>query len=221
MSSRDNPLWLQLWRDELTDFHQQTVNPLLTRFWPQLGYKKGSRVFVPLCGKSLDMIWLAEQGHEIIGVELSPLAIDVFFEENNLPAVKQSVGEFTLWKHENISIFCGDFFSLHKMDLGSVDIVYDRAALTALPKDIRKPYIKQLRSIINKASQVFLLTIEDADDNVTLEQAMGIDNEIKNLYAKYFNINLIHVESIFESNPEDRQLEIRVEYKAYQLSRKI
>lgn len=218
MNSRDNPLWLQLWRDELTDFHQQTVNPLLTRFWPQLEYKKGSRVFVPLCGKSLDMIWLAEQGHEVIGIELSPIAIEGFFEENNLPAVKHSVGQFTLWKHENISIFCGDYFSLHKTDLGSVDIVYDRAALTALPKDIRKPFIKQLRSIINKASQIFLLTIEDAEENTTLEEAMGIDKEVKILYSKFFNIKLTHVESVFEIDSElpDHPAK-NVKYKVYQL----
>lgn len=73
MTGCDNVLWLQCWRDRQTAFHQKAVNQLLARFWPSLDLAKGSRVFVPLCGKSLDMIWLAQQGHEVIGVELSLL----------------------------------------------------------------------------------------------------------------------------------------------------
>ena len=84
MQDRDNVLWLQCWRDRQIDFHQQTVNQFLTRFWPRLDPDISSRVFVPLCGKSLDMIWLAEQGHQVIGVELSPIAVGDFFRENGL-----------------------------------------------------------------------------------------------------------------------------------------
>jgi thiopurine S-methyltransferase len=141
MISRDNGLWLQFWRDRRTDFHQKTVNQLLTRFWPRLDPVCGSRVFVPLCGKSLDMIWLAKQGYDVIGVELSPIAVRAFFRENRLQPVRTQMGKFALWKHGKISILCGDFFSLTKSDLGSIDMVYDRAALTALPEDIRRLYV--------------------------------------------------------------------------------
>jgi thiopurine S-methyltransferase len=127
--SRDNPLWLQFWRDQRTDFHQQAVNQLLTRFWPNLETVVGGRVFVPLCGKSLDMLWLAEQGHEVIGVELSPVAVKAFFRENHLKPSKRRVGNFMLWKAGRISILCGDYFSLRSANLGMIDVVYDRVML--------------------------------------------------------------------------------------------
>ena len=97
MTDRDNVLWLKCWRDQRTGFNQKTVNQLLTRFWPSLDLVQGSRVFVPLCGKSLDMIWLAKQGHEVIGVELSPIAVWAFFRENHLKPARRQIGKFTLW----------------------------------------------------------------------------------------------------------------------------
>lgn len=219
MSSRDDHLWLKLWRDRRTDFHQQTVNPLLARFWPSLDYAQGSRVFVPLCGKSLDMIWLAGQGHEVIGVELSPIAVKAFFQENHLKPEKRRVGKFTLWTHGNISILCGDYFALDKADLGNIDTVYDRAALTALPEDIRRLYVAQLRLIVPDATDVFLLTIEDAEENETLEKALRVGEEIATLYSEGFEVNLTHVESLFEPDPESvSQSPKRTEYKVYRLS---
>lgn len=134
---QDNHLWLKFWRDEHTDFHQSEVNPLLSKFWSSLELAHGSRVFVPLCGKSLDMIWLAREGHEVIGVELSPVAVEDFFRENGLkPAVRQ-MGKFSSWSDGRLNILCGDYFALTKADIGNIDTVYDRSALTALPGSIR------------------------------------------------------------------------------------
>ena len=221
MTGRDNVLWLQCWRDRRTDFNQKTVNQLLTRFWPSLDLARGSRVFVPLCGKSLDMIWLAKQGHEVIGVELSPIAVRAFFRENRLQPARQQVGKFTLWKHGRLSILCGDYFSLTKGDLGHIDTVYDRAALTALPEDIRLLYVAHLRLIVQETTNVFLLTTEDAEENETPSQAFGVSEEIKTLYSKGFEIDLAHVESVFEVDPESPdQPPERTEYKVYRLSTK-
>ncbi len=220
--SRDNPLWLQFWRDQRSDFHQLALNPLLNKFWPGLNLTHGSRVFVPLCGKSLDMLWLLKQGHEVIGVELSPIAVRAFFQENHLKPVKQRVGKFTLWRHGKLSILCGDYFSLTQLDLGDIDAVYDRAALTALPEDIRKAYIVQLRLIVPETAIIFLLTIEDAEENETLSQALGVNKEIKSLYAENFAIELVCVESVSEFAPDLLQKSAkRVEYKAYQVSRRL
>lgn len=219
MTGRDNVLWLQFWRDRRTDFHQQTVNQLLTRFWPSLDLAKGSRVFVPLCGKSLDMIWLAKQGYEVIGVELSSIAVRAFFRENRLKPVRRQVGQFTLWEHGRLSILCGDYFSLTGNDLGQVDVVYDRAALTALPEDIRQRYIAHLSLIVAKTAQVFLLTAEGAEENESACQAFGVAEEIKTLYSETYEIDLAHVESVFEINPElPDKLPERIEYKVYRLS---
>jgi len=219
MTSDDNHLWLQLWRDRQTEFHQKTVNQLLTRFWPSLNLIHGSRVFVPLCGKSLDMIWLAKQGYEVIGVELSPIAVKAFFKENRLQPIKRRQGNFTLWQHGNITILCGDYFSLTKAHLGHIDMVYDRAALTALPEPIRKLYVTHLRLIVPETTDVFLLTIEDADENEALRHAPQVDDEVKSLYSEGFEINLAHVDSVLEPDPDSpNQIPIPTEYKVYLLS---
>lgn len=219
MTSGDNHLWLKLWRDRQTEFHQTTVNRLLIKFWPSLNLTHGSRVFVPLCGKSLDMTWLAKQGYEVIGVELSPIAVKAFFKENRLRPVKRRLGNFTLWQHGNITILCGDYFSLAKAHLGHIDMVYDRAALTALPEPIRKLYVDHLRLIIPETTDVFLLTIEDMEKNQTPKQAPHVDEEIKSLYSGGFEINLAHVDSVLEFDPESPdQTPIPTEYKVYLLS---
>jgi len=221
MSSRDNRLWLQLWRDRQTDFHQETTNHFLARFWPGLNCVYGSRVFVPLCGKSLDMIWLAKQGHEVIGVELSPIAVKEFFKENHLKPVKQRLKKFDLWKHGNISILCGDYFSLKKSDLGHIDMVYDRAALTALPEDIRRLYVNHLRLIVPQTTDVFLLTIEDMEYNKAMPQVPRVDEEIEELYSEDFDINLAHTESMREYDlVSPGPSSTYTEHKVYKLSRR-
>ena len=216
---QDNHLWLKFWRDERTDFHQSVVNPLLSKFWSSLELAHGSRVFVPLCGKSLDMIWLAQQGHEVIGVELSPVAVEDFFRENGLKPVIRQMGQFTSWSDGKFNILCGDYFALTKADIGKIDTVYDRSALTALPEKIRSLYVAQLRRLVPNTAGIFLLTIEDAAENATIKQANGVDEEIKTLYAEGFEIDLAYVESVFEHDPDlqDRSSK-RAEYKVYRLS---
>jgi thiopurine S-methyltransferase len=198
MSTSDNALWQQCWRDQQTDFHQIKVNRLLTRFWRGLDLACGSRVFVPLCGKSLDMIWLAQQGHEVIGLELSPVAVQAFFLENNMKPCQRKAGQFTLWQSGRISILCGDYFSVSQLDLGNIDVVYDRAALTALPEDVRRRYVAHLKKILPPACKVFLLTVEDADEGETQEVTLGASAEITALYSEAFEIELAHVESVPE-----------------------
>lgn len=221
MNSRDNALWRQCWRDRLTDdFHQKTVNPLLTRFWPGLNLAAGSRVFVPLCGKSLDMLWLAGQGHEVVGVELSSIAVGAFFRENHLrqPA-RRKVGDFALWEHGRLRILCGDYFALTREDLGHIDAVYDRASLTALPEDIRPPYVDHLRWLTPEARRVFLLTTEDAEEGETVAEAQAASREIESLYERDFEVELAHVESRFDAVPgAPNRSPQQSEHKVYRLS---
>lgn len=193
MTSPDNALWQQCWRERRTGFHQTTVNPLLERFWPALGLAPGSRVFVPLCGKSLDMLWLARQGLTVIGVELSPVAVRAFFKENRLQPRRRPAGDLTLWEQGAIQILCGDYFALTSADLGPIDVVYDRAALTALPEEARRRYVAHLGNLV-PAARVFLLTTEDRAAGETQAQAEGADAEITALYSERFLVELTHGE---------------------------
>lgn len=221
MTGRDNELWQQSWRDDDIAFHQQTVNPLLVKFWPNLRLTVEDRVFVPLCGKSLDLLWLANQGHKVIGVELSPLAVRAFFRENKLQPTRRKIGKFTLWEHGRISILCGDIFKLTAADLGDISFVFDRAALTALPDDIRGAYIAQLRRILPASCRMLLLTTEEPEEGETQGQPFAVADEIASLYAGAFDIKLSHVESHFEPDPDPaNSAPVRVEQKVYVLTPK-
>jgi thiopurine S-methyltransferase len=221
MTGHDNQLWKQSWRDNQIDFHQKVVNSHLVKFWSSLGVAATERVFVPLCGKSLDLLWLAEQGHTVIGVELSPVAVRAFFRENGIQATQRKVGDFTLWEHGHISILCGDFFLLRASDLGYVAAVFDRASLTALPDEIRGDYVAHLWEILPEACKIFLLTTEEPEEGETEGQAFAIADEICTLYTSAFDIQLCHVESVFEPDSDPAvKLPVRVEQKVYLLTPK-
>lgn len=165
------------------------------------------------------MIWLAEQGHEIIAIELSTIAIKAFFHENRLKPAKQRKGKFTQWSHGRIKILCGDFFALNSDDLGEIDTVYDRAALTALPKDTRKLYVEHMQNIISDSSNVFLLTIEDFEADNTQQNYGQVDAEITSLYAEHFLIKLTYTEAVHDLSPQlPSQTAGSAEFKVYKLS---
>jgi thiopurine S-methyltransferase len=207
-TSRDHALWQQCWRDRHIDFHQAVPNPLLMRFWPTLA--AGARVLVPLCGKSLDMGWLAAQGHQVVGVELSHLAIRAFFRALQLKPRRRVVGDFTVWESGPFQLWCGDYFALSRELLGPIDAVYDRAALTALPEDLRRAYVLQLRRLLPAACPVLLLTVEDAEEGESAEQTAEAAEEIGTLFTLAFSVQLRHVESVSEADGQ-------AEHKVYQL----
>ena len=220
-TGRDNALWQQCWRDRNIEFHQKTVNQLLIRYWHSLNLAAGSRIFVPLCGKSLDLLWLAAQGHSVIGVELSPIAVRAFFKNNRMQPARRKQGKFTLWQSGRIDILCGDLFDLTAADLGNVAAIFDRASLTALPEDIRHAYLAQLRKIVPAPCKILLLTTEEPDADETQDQPFAIADEISSLYARAYDIDLSHVESLLEADADPLIKElIRIEHKAYVMTPK-
>lgn len=221
MTGRDNELWQQCWRDHETSFHQSVTNTQLIKFWPMLGLAPTDRVFVPLCGKSLDLLWLASQGHPVVGVELSAIAVDAFFKENRIPVSHYPYGKFQHWQSGRIDILCGDFFDLEARDLGDIAAVFDRASLTALPEDIRHAYLAHLQKILPARCRMFLLTTEEPDEGETPDQAFAVADEITSLYAADFEIRLHHVDSIFEADADPTiKVPVRVEHKVYLLTPK-
>lgn len=148
--------WHQRWQNQQIGFHQGEVNPFLLAHFQALGLQVGMRVFVPLCGKSLDMHWLLAQGFQVVGAELSQLAVDALFAELGLtPEITQS-GVLRHYRARQIEIFQGDFFALTQNQLGTVNAVYDRAALIALPDEMRKQYCEHLMTITQTAPQLLI-----------------------------------------------------------------
>lgn len=144
--------WHKKWAANQIGFHLPQVNPHLKRFWPALSLEEGTRVLVPLCGKSLDLLWLAHQGHEVLGVELSEKAIEEFFSEHGFDPAISEQGPFKVYRAGSIELWCGDFFELTAGDVADCSALYDRAALIALPAEMRERYAAHLKRILPKES---------------------------------------------------------------------
>jgi thiopurine S-methyltransferase len=155
----DANFWLQRWERNQIAFHQSQTNPLLIDYFDTLSLSQGSRVFVPLCGKTLDIAWLLAQGCLVAGAELSPLAIEQLFHQLGIEPDITNLGAIKRYSAPNIDIFVGDIFDVTREMLEQVDAVFDRAALVALPEDVRPRYARHLTEITANASQL-LITFE-------------------------------------------------------------
>lgn len=179
--------WLERWREGRIGFHRADVNPNL-RALQALLPPPGSSVLVPLCGKTLDMAYLADLGHAVTGVELSPLAAHAFFEERGITPAQETVGPYTRWSADGVSILQGDFFSLADADVGPFDAVWDRAALIALPPPMRERYARTLGATLPAGAPYLLVTIDVPDreggppfsiDEATVRALFSADFEIR------------------------------------------
>ncbi len=155
----DRDFWLTRWQNNQIGFHEGVANSLLVAHFADLGVPPGGRVFVPLCGKSQDMCWLGAQGFKVVGAELSRLAVEQFFAEQGLTPVVSWSGQMERFEAEGVTLFVGDIFDLDQETLGSVDAVYDRAALVALPAPLRERYAAHLVAVTAAARQL-LVTFE-------------------------------------------------------------
>ncbi|MBV7434089.1 thiopurine S-methyltransferase [Cardiobacteriaceae bacterium TAE3-ERU3] len=149
--------WHNRWRENRIGFHQATAHPMLTTHYTKLALPEQPRIFVPLCGKSHDIGWLLEQGAHVIGCELSPLAIEQLFTQLNLTPTSTTInGNLTHCHTEQLDIFIGNFFDLSPSNLDHIDAVYDRAALIALPPELRPRYSEHLHHLTNNAAQLLI-----------------------------------------------------------------
>lgn len=161
----DTEFWLQRWREGRTGWHRDAVMPLLEKHWPALGAASGARVLVPLCGKSLDMLWLSAQGHDVLGVELSPVAVESFLRDNQLYARSKAKADGTWFKVTNppggsIDIINGDLFAVDAATLASCDAFYDRAAMIALSAPLRERMAREVYAQLPAGSRGLLITLE-------------------------------------------------------------
>lgn len=152
--------WLSRWREGRIGFHRDQVMPLLVQHWPALSLPAGSTVFVPLAGKALDMVWLAAQGHRVLAVELSPLAVEQFFEEQGLVPQRRDSRYGRHYSAAGIELICGDVFDLDSARLADCAGVYDRAALIALPPDLRRRYVAEVYGCLPGGCRGLLITLE-------------------------------------------------------------
>jgi thiopurine S-methyltransferase len=186
----DPNFWHQRWKNNETAWHEGKANPLLVTYFSRLGLEKGRRVFVPLCGKTLDISWLLSKGYRVAGVELSQTAIEQLFMELGLQPDISTVGPIAQWSARYLDIFVGDIFALTKKMLDPVDAVYDRAAFVALPESMRDRYTAHLTEITGTAPQ--LLICYDYDQRIMEGPPFSVRNEeVARQYAHLYQVTLL------------------------------
>ena len=200
----DNEYWMARWRDRLTGWHQQQINAHLQEFWGRLGCAGDERVFVPLCGKSLDMLWLRGRGHPVLGVEVSPLAVAEFFAENRLRPTMREEGPFRRHAADGVEILCGDLFALAPEQLADVAAVYDRASLIALTPELRGRYVETLQGLLPAAAEILLVTME-YDQRLRDGPPFAVHrDEVEALYGGRYRIERLFEKAILDEHPHYR-----------------
>jgi thiopurine S-methyltransferase len=197
--------WLERWEREEIGFHQDEINPYLRQYWPDLHLPRDTMVFVPLCGKSRDMRWLREQGHRVLGVELSAIAAQAFFKENGYIFQHTTHEKFDCYEADGIRILCGDFFDLGKDDLVNVTAVYDRASLIALPPEMRERYVRHLVSILPPATQTLLVTVDYPQTEMQGPPFAVTSGEVEALYREHAEVHLLANPDVLAQNPRFRE----------------
>lgn len=197
----DPDYWHQRWQDNRTGFHQDRATPLMLKHWPSLRLPAGSRVFVPLCGKSLDMVWLAEQGHRVLGVELSQLAIEQFFESQRLTPTMRTSPLGRHYTAGDIEIIHGDAFALDARALAGCSAVHDRAALIALPPATRQRYVRELHARLPAGCRGLLITLEYPPREMEGPPFTVPEREVRDLYGRDWQVEVLERRAILDSQP--------------------
>ncbi|MFN3603903.1 MAG: hypothetical protein ACK4UJ_04240 [Leptonema sp. (in: bacteria)] len=201
----EKEFWIKRWENKEIGFHQLEINPFLKKYGNSF-FKDSKTVFVPLSGKTKDMLWFLKRKHYVLGIEISKIACTEFFSENQIEYTEEKHKDFVFYISKNNSIFLiqGDFFSLTKEVFHSfsleIDAIYDRASLIALPKDLRILYVQQMRNLFPKIPIYFLInmeyTLKPEIQTLYKEQEYGppfsvSEKEIFELFWQYPNIQII------------------------------
>lgn len=187
--------WHQKWQRGEIAFHQNQANALLVAHFEKLNLRYGSRIFLPLCGKTLDIAWLLARGYQVVGAELSEIAIDELFQSINLkPQVAQN-GTLLHYSAKDIDLYVGDIFDLSASVLNQVDAIYDRAALVALPAEIRKQYASHLTNITHVAPQL-VITYEYNQALIDGPPFSVCEEELKRCYGTAYAMTALETRDV-------------------------
>ncbi len=200
----DSDFWHSKWEKNEIGFHLNDVHPLLQKYFDKT-FSDSSIVFVPLCGKTLDMRYLFSQHKSVIGCELSEIAANEFFSQEQISNELRIVKEDNHHIYEvdgvtsSIKILVGDYFDLAEKSFKQCGSIYDRAALIALPKELRLSYVKHLRELLPQA-KMLLITL-DYDQNQMSGPPFSVEqSEVEKLFS-FANIELLKRADIIEDEP--------------------
>ena len=195
--------WENRWKNNQTGWHREVYNEMLVKHWPSLKIDTECRVLVPLCGKSLDMRWLGEQGHSIVGLELVEEAVHAFFQEHDLDAKQIHLHEHVHHSSPPYAILQGDVFAVNP-DMVQAEAWYDRAAMIALPVSKRQEYVEQLRKLTTYDACGLLVTFAYPQEQMEGPPFALHDDDVIRLFANGFNVE--RLETVQLEDEKDKGL---------------
>ena len=183
--------WQERWARSEIGFHQAEVNGYLQQYWPKLEVPPAAQILLPLCGKSLDLLWLAQQGYRVLGVEWSHKAVEDFFAEQGFTPQISSEASFLRYRYDSIEILCGDFFALTAEQVSQCQAVYDRAALIALPEAMRERYVSHLTEIVPAGCVGLLVSLDYEQTQMSGPPFAVADEWVRCFYATHWQVSLL------------------------------
>ncbi len=203
----EQDFWLQRWQDNEIGFHEGSVNVHLQTHWQTVAGDSNATVLVPLCGKAVDLVWLRQRGHRVIGVELSEIACRSFFQEQGLTPEIEQLDAFQHFSVEGLTLLCGDFFQLRPDHVADAALLYDRAAMIALPPDLRPRYCSHLASLLPGGSRGLLITLDYPEQDFSGPPFAVSDAEVERNHGDRFRLQrLAHGALPAEGRLHDRGL---------------
>ncbi|MEE9336131.1 MAG: thiopurine S-methyltransferase [Granulosicoccaceae bacterium] len=191
----ESKFWHSRWQENKIGFHQSKYNSRLTSLWPSLSLPQGAEVFVPLCGKTLDMLWLHEQGFKVLGVELSEIAAAAYFDENDLPYNVTQSGGLQLFtgagRAAGIRILAGDMFAMKSAQTAGVSAVYDRASMVAMPPELRQQYVDHLAALLPVNATGILISMNYDPSKMKGPPFSVPDDVVRELLQPYYSLSVL------------------------------
>jgi len=197
--------WNERWEKNQIGFHEHQPNLYLTSYLERFNVPKKATVFVPLCGKSNDLFWLAQQGYQVVGIECSAIAVEDFFKQHQLEPNIQSIEHFKVYRCDNITIYLGDFFKLDQTHLERCDLIYDRASMVAFPERQRDQYVAHLSTWLSASTPLFLITLS-YDQNVMAGPPFSVQNHEVERHYQHKDIQQIHQKDVIDEGPRWRKV---------------
>lgn len=197
----DAKFWIEKWEQQQIGFHLPMAHPMLASHWSALGVERDAHVLVPLCGKTLDLVYLMSQGCHVTGVELSPIAIRQFLDEQALQADSIDIDGMPVATVDGLRLIEGDFFRLSPQALGSVDAVYDRAALIAMPPDQQERYAQQLLALTSVSVPILLVTLDYDPSEMSGPPFATPREQVMRLFEERYEVDLLERLDALADNP--------------------
>lgn len=200
----DSDFWIKKWQQRDIGFHQSKYHAALEKY---AGRFSPGEILVPLCGKSMDMLHLVSSGHSVIGVELSIIACQDFFEENGISFTQKSEGDFIVFESDSITLWCGDFFKLPQHVWNEVSGIYDRAALVALPEEVRQRYAAEIAKHKKGQLEILLVSFEYPKDTIQGPPFSVTEQEIKRIFGT-FEVQKLQSETVTKNSKDQKAIEL-------------